>query len=265
MVEEANNEQEEQLDPSLIAEEETPKQEPQEAQAPQQEDIPDKYRGKSAAELVRMHQDAERLIGKQGNEVGELRSIVNDILQAQASQPSQSAPEPEPEVSWFEDPDKATEYKVKKALEPTSKALQEVTEKLNAREKQDKLQSLLHRHPDAGQVTQQQDFLDWVGKSKARQRMYQAAANYDTDMANDLLDLWKERTQTQQTATNSAKQKRNDSIRQASTGSGKSGESVRGKPTLSRDAIVELKRTDPEKYMRMLPQLKQAYMEGRVK
>lgn len=264
MVEEANNENEEQLDPSLIVED-TPEQEPQVEQESAEPELPEKYRGKSAAELVRMHQDAERLIGKQGNEVGELRSIVNDILQAQNSQPSQSAPEPEPEVSWFEDPDKATEYKVKKALEPTSKALEEVNKKLADREKQDKLQALLQRHPDAGQVTQQQDFLDWVGKSQARQRMYQAAANYDTDMANDLLDLWKERSQTQQAATNSAKQKRNDSIRQASTGSGKSGESVRGKPTLSRDAIVELKRKDPEKYMRMLPQLKQAYMEGRVK
>ena len=36
-----------------------------EAEEPQ-DDIPEKYRGKSAAELVRMHQEAETLLGRQG-------------------------------------------------------------------------------------------------------------------------------------------------------------------------------------------------------
>jgi hypothetical protein len=47
---------------------------PQEqTQQPSQEDLPDKYRGKSAAELARMHQEAEKLLGRQSSEVGELR------------------------------------------------------------------------------------------------------------------------------------------------------------------------------------------------
>lgn len=32
---------------------------------PTEEDVPDKYRGKSAADLVRMHQEAERMLGRQ--------------------------------------------------------------------------------------------------------------------------------------------------------------------------------------------------------
>ena len=265
MVEEAKNQEEDiELDANLIVEEETPTEEPQSAQESHEEELPDKYRGKSAAELVRMHQDAERLIGKQGNEVGELRGIVNDILQAQ-SQPSKSAPEPEPEVSFFEDPDRATESKIKKYLEPTQQALNEVNGKLAEYDKREKVQQLMSRHPDAAEVTQSPEFVQWVEASNARKRMYQAAANYDTDMAIDLLDLWKERSQTKAAATQAAKQNRGDSVKSASTGSGKTGESVRGKPILSRDAIVELKRTDPEKYMRMLPKLKQAYLEGRVR
>ena len=36
-------------------------------------EIPEKYRGKSLDEVVKMHQEAEKLIGKQAQEVGEVR------------------------------------------------------------------------------------------------------------------------------------------------------------------------------------------------
>ncbi len=42
------------------------------------EALPDKYKGKSAKEIAQMHMEAERLIGRQGSEVGELRRIVDD-------------------------------------------------------------------------------------------------------------------------------------------------------------------------------------------
>ena len=41
------------------------------------DDIPDKYKNKSTAEIVRMHQEAEKLLGRQSSEVGELRSVVD--------------------------------------------------------------------------------------------------------------------------------------------------------------------------------------------
>ena len=37
---------------------------------PQEPDIPDKYKGKTAEELVQMHQEAEKLLGRQSSEVG---------------------------------------------------------------------------------------------------------------------------------------------------------------------------------------------------
>ena len=44
---------------------------------PAEDDVPEKYKGKSTAEIVRMHQEAEKLLGKQSGEVGELRSVVD--------------------------------------------------------------------------------------------------------------------------------------------------------------------------------------------
>lgn len=254
-----------QLDPELIAKvEDTPEEEPQKAQAQEPEtDIPDKYRGKDPMDLIRMHQDAERLIGKHSNEVGELRQVVNDILAAQTAQPSR-APEPEEEVNWFEDPDKATESRFRKYSEPMKSELDQVKQKLSEYDHREAARALIHRHPDAQEVAGSPEFRAWVDNSKVRQRMYtQANQGFDHEVASELLDLWKERQQTNQVASSTAKAQRTQSVRNASTGGAKAGGGDPRKPILSREAIVELKRKDPEKYARMLPQIKQAYLEGR--
>ena len=41
-----------------------------------QQALPDKYQGKSTAEIVQMHQEAEKLLGRQSSEVGELRKML---------------------------------------------------------------------------------------------------------------------------------------------------------------------------------------------
>ena len=64
-----------------LEQQEVTEQEPQDegTQVEQTEtEVPDKYQGKSTAEIVRMHQEAEKLLGKQSSEVGELRKVVND-------------------------------------------------------------------------------------------------------------------------------------------------------------------------------------------
>ena len=40
-----------------------------------QDAVPDKYAGKSVQEIVRMHQEAEKLLGRQSAEVGDLRKL----------------------------------------------------------------------------------------------------------------------------------------------------------------------------------------------
>ena len=79
-----------------------------------QSEIPDKYRGKSAEDLVRMHQEAEKLLGRQSSEVGELRQVVDSYIQTQLS--NQQAPQQQEtvdEVDFFSDPEEA----VKRAID----------------------------------------------------------------------------------------------------------------------------------------------------
>jgi predicted RNA-binding protein YlqC (UPF0109 family) len=81
-------------------------------EAPEEDEVPEKYKGKSLKEIARMHQEAEKLIGRQGSEVGELRKIVDDFIKAQALS-KQQPQEPVEEVDFFADPEKA----VSKAIE----------------------------------------------------------------------------------------------------------------------------------------------------
>jgi len=72
-------------------------------------DLPEKYRAKSLEEVVRMHQEAEKLIGKQAQEVGEVRKLADELLKQNLSSKQQRIQEEEPEVDFFENPQKAVQ------------------------------------------------------------------------------------------------------------------------------------------------------------
>ena len=77
-------------------------------------DIPEKYRGKSLDEVVKMHQEAEKLIGKQAQEVGEVRKLADELIKQNLGAVTTTTKEPEPEVDFFEDPKKAIQSTVEK-------------------------------------------------------------------------------------------------------------------------------------------------------
>ena len=76
-----------------------------------EDDLPDKYKGKSLKEVAAMHQEAERLVGRQGDEVGQLRKVVDDYIQTEIDK-REVTKEPAEEVDFFTDPDKAIESKI---------------------------------------------------------------------------------------------------------------------------------------------------------
>ena len=223
-----------------------------------EEDIPEKYKGKSVKEIVRMHQEAERAIGKQGSEVGELRRLVDDYIRAQTI--TQKAPEVEEEIDFFEDPNTAIARAIEK--HPKVRQAEQMAAQLQRAEALSKLKS---EHPDFTQVVQDPAFAEWVTKSKVRTELYaRADQNYDFDAATELLSTWKERKNVVQQAADVEKISRKQAIKSASTGSGKgTGES--SKKTYRRSDIIELMRRDPERYQALSTEIMQAYAEGRVK
>ena len=226
-----------------------------------EDDIPEKYKGKSVKDIVRMHQEAERAIGKQGSEVGELRRIVDDFVKAQTVSKQQQAPEVEEEVDFFTDPDKAIASAISK--HPKVREAEQLSAQMK---KAEALANLKTAHPDFTEVVNDGSFAEWVNKSKVRQELFSRAdRNYDFDAANELISTWKERKQVVNQSAAVEKVERKQAVKAASTGATKGSGETASKKTYRRADIIELMRTNPDRYQQLSDEIMRAYAEGRVK
>ena len=228
----------------------------------QEDDLPEKYRGKSTAEIVRMHQEAEKLLGKQSGEVGELRKVVDDYIQTQLDTPApQQTAEQDEEIDWFSDPDKAMERAI--ANHPSIKKAEE-TAAANARSSA--LSQLQKRHPDMEQIVQDPKFAEWIKASKIRTQLFaQADRDFDHEAADELFSNWKQlQGVAAQTAT-AEKDSRKEAIKKASTGSVKGNGEQRSKKVYRRSDIIKLMKEDPKRYLDLSDEITKAYAENRVR
>ena len=232
-------------------------------EAPQEEpQLPEKYQNKSLEEVVQMHQEAEKMLGKQSSEVGELRKVVDDYIQAQLSQqaPVQQQDE-EDDIDFFTDPRSA----VSRAIEnhPKIKAAEQYAQQSK---QQATLSQLQANHPDMQEILNDAKFAEWIKGSKIRTQLFvQADQQYDYDAANELFSTWKERNQMVQQTAQVEKQARKQQLKSASTGNARgTGEATR-KKVYRRADIIKLMNSDPDRYMALQPEIMQAYAEGRVK
>lgn len=255
----------EEFDSLDVQDDEVESMEPVEAQAtPEEDDIPDKYKGKDVREIVRMHQEAEKLLGRQSQEVGELRQTFDKYIKAQLEKEEQahtSTPETTEDIDFFEDPQKAVDYAI--ANHPKIKEAETASQRLRM---QEVLARLKAEHPDFTDILKSEDFTKWVAKSKFRTDLLNRLDKlYDFDAAEELLTSWKERqsvlTETVQNETKSRKQQ----VKTASTGDTRGSAEAPSRKVYRRADIMKLMQTDPERYIQLAPEIRQAYAEGRVK
>ena len=224
--------------------------------------LPEKYQGKSLEEVVQMHQEAEKLLGRQSSEVGELRKVVDDYISTQTQQaPQQQYVEPEDDIDYFTDPQAA----VNRAIEnhPKIREAQQYTEQYK---KQSSLATLQAKHPDMQTILSDPKFAEWIKASKIRTQLFVAAdQQYDADSADELFTLWKERKTVAQQTAQVEKQARKQTLKAANTGNARgTGEGSR-KKVYRRSDIIKLMKTDPERYQALSDEILTAYAEGRVK
>ena len=222
-------------------------------------DLPDKYRGKELSDIIKMHQEAERLIGKQAQEVGEVRKLADELIKQNLSGSRQNA-EVEPEIDFFEDPKKAVQNTINN--HPDVLAARQAGQEFKKMQIQNKLVS---EHPDFTQVVQDPDFVNWVKSSPIRLGLYaKADGEFDFDSANELLSTYKQLkgVKTKQTS-DAGEASRKQNLRAASVDSGGTGES--GKRVYRRADLIRLKMTDPQRYESLSDEIMTAYQEGRVK
>ena len=247
-------------DDMQIPEEEQPV-EPEEIQETQEEDdIPEKYQGKAIKDIVQMHQEAEKLLGKQSSEVGELRKIVDDFVKTQLDK-ANSPQEDEEEIDFFDDPQKAVERAI--AKHPKIKEAEDVT---RAMKQQEILNKLKRSHADFESIIKDPKYGEWIAASKVRTGVYQRAERpFDFDSADELLTTWKERQNIVAETAEMQDADRKRQLKAASTGSAKGSTEKPSRKIYRRADILNLMQNDRQRYEMLMPEIRQAYAEGRVK
>ena len=221
-------------------------------------ELPDKYRGKSVDDVIRMHQEAEKLMSRQAQEVGEVRKLADELIK------SQLKPKPEPEVAeevdFFENPQEA----VRRAVESNPKVLAAEQYAISV-QRQQAQQTMMQKHPDAPAIVNDPEFQNWVRSSRVRERLFQQAdAEYDFDAADELLSTFKELRQVKVKRDDSANdESRRQALKSASVDTGGSGEST--KKIYRRADLIRLKISNPSKYEAMQDDIMAAYAEDRVR
>jgi hypothetical protein len=226
----------------------------------QKPELPEKYRDKSLDDIVRMHQEAEKLIGKQAQEVGEVRKLADELIKQNLGSRQQQTRQEEPEVDFFENPQKAVQRTVDN--HPDILAARQVTLEMKRSQIQ---QRLAQEHPDFGDIAKDQDFANWVKSSPIRIKIFeQADSGYDFDSANELLSTYKQlRSVKQKQNSDEGEVTRKQNLRAVGVDVGGSGES--SKKVYRRADLIRLKMQDPDRYDALSQEIMTAYQEGRVR
>ena len=236
--------------------------EPEVEQPQEKPTVPEKYQGKSMEEVVQMHQEAEKLLGRQSSEVGELRKVVDDYISTSIATPApQQYVEPEDDIDYFTDPQGA----VNRAIEnhPRIREAQQYTEQYK---KQSSLATLQAKHSDMQQILGDPKFAEWIKASKIRTQLFvQADQQYDADAADELFSLWKERKTVAQQTAQVEKQARKQQLKAANTGNARGSAEGTRRKVYRRADIIKLMKNDPDRYQAMSEEIMAAYAEGRVK
>lgn len=231
--------------------------------------IPSKYQGKSLEEIVKMHQEAEKLIGRQAQEVGEVRKLADELIKQQLEarvKPKDTEQPVAQEIDFFDDPKQA----VNQAVE-NNPVLKQMQEQLVRQTQLEALAMIEKKHPDFVDVAKSEEFNEWIQGSKVRKQLYEAANNYDADAALELLDTYKSlkgiKAQTVQAVDEGVKQvgqqQRQQAMKAAGVQTGGTGEST--KPTYRYADIMKMMMYDREQYNARADEFLQAYQEGRIK
>lgn len=226
----------------------------------QKPELPEKYRDKSLDEIVRMHQEAEKLIGKQAQEVGEVRKLADELIKQNLGSRQQQTRQEEPEVDFFENPQKAVQRTVDN--HPDILAARQVTLEMKRAQIQ---QRLAQEHPDFGEIAKEQDFANWVKSSPVRIKIFeQADSGYDYDSANELLSTYKQlRTVKSKQVSDEGEVTRKQNLKAVGVDVGGSGES--SKKVYRRADLIQLQLRDPDRYAALSDEIMQAYIEKRVR
>ena len=224
-----------------------------------QNNIPEKFQGKSTQEIIESYKELEKAYGQRNNEVGELRKLTDDILKQQLEPAKQ---EKENQSIDFDELLEKPEEVIRRA---TKSELDELRNEIKTLKAEDNKKAFEKKHPDWQEKMSSPEFQNWLLDSPTRYQMFiDANNNYDYSLGSDLLDQYNIlRGSAKQEAETKREAKRSENLKATSVEKGSTGETP--KQYYRRADLMKLKMTDNDRYVALQDEIMLAYAEGRVK
>lgn len=199
--------------------------------------IPDKFKGKSVEDMIHIAQNAEKLISRQGAELGQMRRYADELISLKKQPTTQTKEEvrqPLNVETLLNDPEKAFNNAVNNS--DVAIRAQRAEEAVQRLERKITEQEFVSSHSSFKDDMNNPDFINWTQKNDVRKALGQAAAQENFVAAKNLWDMWEEHKELVGTKSEpSSKAKRVPStVKQAPAES-------RGKPNYSRAKLMELR------------------------
>ena len=162
------------------------------------ESVKTRFAGKTPEEIMESFAEAQSLISRQGQELGELRKATNTLMELQSATMKQETPAPVEDKGitvddLYDNPEDSIAKVVDKKSQKTSERIAALEAELATRRSTDIEVALERKYPGWKDEASRPEFLEWIKGSPVRMRLAQAAHAWDVDSANDLLELWYDR------------------------------------------------------------------------
>lgn len=258
--------------------------------APADDDLPEAYRGKTAKEIAKMHQDAQALIGRQGAELGDLRKRADQFIMA--ALPRAAAAAPAPAAAPAAQPVKIDDVEIfKQPVDAITKLIeqhpliQEIKRTLGDNAQRDEIRRATDStarfnaaHPDAAQIIAEPEFQSWVQASPVRRQLLARAHHkFDFDAGDEIFSTYKALKGVSKASNDAAaseaartlaarRQQATKAATVPSGGNAAPGQAAgKSNKVFRRADVLKLMEENPERYEQMAPEIEAAYREGRVR
>ncbi len=251
-----------------------PNQEKQQQAPAPEDDLPEKFRGKSAKDIAEAYKQLESQMGRMANDLGTQRVLTdrllnlrrdNDLRQNGAGVTQNSPETPKIKATDLaEDPTGSIQKVVNATIAQRDQETEQATRE-SAR--QAAAARLVQDHPDYQTYVNNAEFTTFINSSPIRKRAAVAAQQGDFDAGNDLLTEFKAQKKTMSQQDDNT---RLEAAKAASLESGSRGNSEgtpKGGKIYNRADLLRLQLTNPELYYSDEYQavIMKAYHEKRVK
>jgi hypothetical protein len=247
-----------------------PTETPEQSQASNQADdgLPEKFRGKSPAEIVASYQNLETELGRARNEIGTNRRLVDELLNLRRSTQEKSAPEVKPVTPYdlAENPEETITQVARRVADERSANSEQRLQQLETELAADKFEK---RHPGFRNTLSSSEFQSWVQQSALRMNLVKKAAEWDWDSGEELMNLYNEykavKAPTPSKSTEAAKQA--GLAKSGGSGANKVVQGGDGKKVYTRGELASMYINNPTEYDRLMDsgELTSAYKEKRIR